>query len=186
MSLLFVDACVREESRTRRIAQALTDRLAGDREILRLTDMDLQPLSASSLQKRTELLEKGEYSHPTFDLARQFAEADTIVIAAPYWDLSFPSLLKIYFENVYAVGIVSRYGPDGVPVGLCRAKKLYYVTTAGGPYVSDFSFGYVKALATCFGIPEAILVKAEMLDVVGFDPDKIVADTIALLDGLVV
>ena len=184
--ILFIDACVREKSRTRVLAEALLGKLSDEVTRVRLEEVPFDLTDQRYLEKRDALIAKGAFDDDMFSLARQFAQADTIVIAAPYWDLSFPSLLKIYFENVYAMGIVSRYGPDGVPVGLCRAKKLYYVTTAGGPYVSDFSFGYVKALATCFGIPEAILVKAEMLDVVGFDPDKIVADTIALLDGLVV
>ena len=33
-----------------------------------------------------------------FDLAGQFAGADTIVIAAPFWDLSFPAALKQYMQ----------------------------------------------------------------------------------------
>ena len=41
--------------------------------------------------------------------------ADTIVIAAPFWDFSFPAALKIYIENIYVTGIVSRYGSDGRP-----------------------------------------------------------------------
>ena len=41
--------------------------------------------------------------------AKQFAGADTIVIAAPFWDLSFPAILKTYIENIYVTGIVSRY-----------------------------------------------------------------------------
>ncbi len=30
-----------------------------------------------------------------FLYAKDFAESDIIVIAAPYWDLSFPSILKV-------------------------------------------------------------------------------------------
>ena len=98
------------------------------------------------------------------------------MIAAPYWDLSFPSTLKVYFENIYAVGIVSEYGADGMPRGLCRAKKLIYVTTAGGPYNPTYSFGYIKSLAQdCFGIPDVRLVKAEMLDVDGADEEEILS-----------
>ena len=38
---------------------------------------------------------------------RTIANADKIVIAAPFWDMSFPSLLKVYIENIYTIGIVS-------------------------------------------------------------------------------
>lgn len=109
-----------------------------------------------------------------FDYAKQFASADTIVIAAPYWDLSFPALLKTYFENIYITGIVSEYDENGLPHGLCRANELYYVTTAGGPYDPTYSYGYVESLAkNFFGISTTHLVKAEMLDIVGNDAEEI-------------
>ena len=43
-----------------------------------------------------------------FDLARQFARAEIIVMAAPYWDLSFQAALKQYLEQVNVVGITCR------------------------------------------------------------------------------
>ena len=126
------------------------------------------------MNKRTALIERGDYSDPMFDYAKQFTSADTIVIAAPYWDLSFPATLKIYIENIYVTGIVSAYDESGMPVGLCKAKELYYVTTAGGPYDPAYSYGYVESLAkSFFGIPVTHLVKAEMLDIVGNDAEEI-------------
>lgn len=114
-----------------------------------------------------------------FGLARQWANADTIVVAAPYWDLSFPAILKTYIENIYVTGIVSVYGPDGRPQGLCKADKLYYVTSAGGPYEETYSYGYISALARdFFGIKETKLIKAEMMDVDGFDAEAILKKTI--------
>ena len=131
------------------------------------------------LDLKTKLIESGLYDDTMFDYAKQFAAADVIVIAAPFWDLSFPAILKIYLENIYVTGIVSQFGADGKPCGLCRAKKLYYVTTAGGQYTPDYSYEYVKELATVhFGIKETELIKAEMLDVEGYDPEEIVRNTI--------
>ena len=40
-----------------------------------------------------------------------------------------------YFEQINVLGITFVYTPEGYPKGLCRAKALYYVTTAGGCYV---------------------------------------------------
>ena len=152
---LFINSCVRNASRTERIARALLDRLGEAYTELRLESVGLQPLTGETLERRSALIEQGNYDVPMFDMAKQFAAADCIVIAAPFWDYSFPALLKTYLENIYVTGIVSRYGPDGQPVGLCRAKKLYYVTTAGGPYVPTFSYDCIKALAQiAFGIPE--------------------------------
>ena len=42
-----------------------------------------------------------------------FADADDIIIAAPYWDLGFPAQLKTYIENIYVTGIVSAYNDHG-------------------------------------------------------------------------
>ena len=65
-------------------------------------------------------------------------------------------------------------------MGLCRAKKLYYVSTSGGPYDPRFGFGQLRAMATeNFGIPEAELVKAELLDIDGCDPEAILHKAMA-------
>ncbi len=165
---LYINCCVREESRTDRLARAVLKMLGGDITELNLYRENLKPLDRDTLNKRTALIERGDYSDPMFDYAKQFASADTIVIAAPYWDLSFPATLKIYIENIYVTGIVSEYDENGMPVGLCKAKELYYVTTAGGPYDPTYSYGYIESLAkNFFGIPTTHLVKAEMLDIVG-------------------
>ena len=65
------------------------------------------------------------------------------------------------------LGITFKYSPEGIPIGLCKAKKLIYVTTAGGPIISDeLGFGYVKALAENFyGIKDVSQVKKEFLDI---------------------
>lgn len=180
--ILYINACVREDSRTDRIARALLKKLGGAFEELYLPDLNFQPLDEEKLNRRTQLTESSRYNDPLFDCAKQFASADTIVIAAPLWDLSFPAILKTYLENIYVIDVVSEYGADGIPHGLCKADKLYYVTTAGGPYTPDFSYDYIRALATvCFGIKETELIKAEMLDVEGFDAEEIVRSTIDML-----
>lgn len=177
--ILFVNCCVREESRTKKIADALLGKLDGEVEEINLYREGLKPLSKETLEKRSMLSKNGDFSDESFKYARQFANADMIVIAAPYWDLSFPAELKTYIENIYVVGLVSKYSEDGTPIGLCRAKKLYYVTTAGGPYIPDYSYGYIEAIAKDFmGIPETKLIKAEMLDIVGYSSEDIVNKTI--------
>lgn len=173
--VLYIDCCVRKESRTKSLADYLIKKLNGETEELKISEEDISPLSEDLLSKRTELIVRGDYSDKMFDYAKQFAEADTIVIAAPYWDLSFPSALKVYIENIFVSGITFRYTEDGIPQGLCRAKKLYYVTTAGGPYIPDFSYGYIKSAAeNMLGIKETVLFKAEMLDITGNNSDEII------------
>lgn len=180
--VLYVNSCVRPQSRTDRIARALLEQLGGEQEEVRLAEEPLRPHDARSLARRDELIAAKAWDDPAFRWARQFAQADTVVISAPFWDYSFPALLKIYLENIYVTGLVSKYSPEGVPIGMCKARKLYYVTTSGGAYVPDFSFSYVAGLArSCFGIPETELIQAENLDIWGNDPEKIVAQTIGRL-----
>lgn len=172
--ILYVNCCVREESRTNRLAQAVLQKLDGEIVELNLYAEKLRPLDNETLAYRTALIEKNDYSDCIFDYAKQFADADEIVIAAPYWDLSFPAMLKIYFENIYVIGLVSEYGENGMPHGLCRAGRLFYVTTAGGVYDSTYSYGYIEKLAkNFFGIPETKLIKAEMLDIAGNNAEEI-------------
>lgn len=181
---LYINCCVREESRTRRLARAVIDHLGGDFTELKLYDEPIKPLDKSTLERRTALTEKGDLSDEMFAYAKQFACADTIVISAPYWDLSFPAQLKVYFENIYVTGIVTEYSEGGMPRGLCKAKKLYYVTTAGGPYDPIYSYGYVEGLCkNFFGIPETKLVSAEMLDIAGFDAEEILTREIQKWSG---
>ena len=177
--VLFVNACVRAgHSRTLRLAEVLLQRLNEPFTELVLADIAFQPVDYSYIKTREVLLSEGDYMNPMFDLARQFAAADTIVIAAPFWDLSFPAILKQYFEQINVAGITFRYTEEGYPVGLCKAKKLYYVTTAGGMFFpEEYGFGYVRALAENFyGIMECIMFKAVGLDIDGADEEQILLE----------
>lgn len=177
--ILYINCCARDESRTNRLAQAVLQKLGGEVDEIDLYEENLRPLDRETLAARTALVEKGDHNDSMFDHAKQFAAADEIVIAAPYWDLSFPAMLKIYFENIYITGIVSEYGENGMPHGLCKADRLIYVTTAGGPYDPIYSYGYVESLAkNFFGIPGTQLVKAEMLDIEGYDAEEILGKAI--------
>lgn len=173
--ILFVNACVRSESRTLRLAEKLLLAMNRPFEELRLGGIAFPAVDEGFLRMRDRLVSGREFQSPVFDLARQFSMAETIVIAAPYWDLSFPAALKQYFEQINVVGITFRYTDTGIPVGLCRANRLYYVTTAGGCIVPDaFGFGYVKALAQDFyGIRDVRKVQAVGLDLDGADAEVI-------------
>ena len=78
------------------------------------------------------------------------------------------------------VGITFVYTEEGFPKGLCKAKKLTYITTAGGEFFpEEYGYGYIKSLAQNFyGIKDVELIKAVGLDIVGADVDSIVTDTL--------
>ncbi len=180
---LFINACVRETSRTRRLAGCLLEKIGEPFEEVRLEAISFPVTDAGFLAMRDRLIGEGRFQDPVFDLANRFAAAERIVIAAPYWDLSFPASLKQYLEQINVVGITFVYDEEGNPKGLCRAKELYYVSTAGGAYVpAEFGFGYVKALAQGFyGIRDVRLVQASGLDLAGADPEKILAESMESL-----
>ena len=165
MNILFINACIREESRTLILAKDVLSKMQGTVTELDLTKENLAPLNRVSLEKRERLLQSDETNAPMFQYAKQFAQADEIVIAAPFWDLSFPSILKIYMEQITVAGITFEYR-NGRPTGLCKAKRLIYVTTAGGEIFCDFGYSYIKTLANNFyGIEETISYRAINLDV---------------------
>lgn len=173
--LLFINACVRKESRTKELADTLLAKQNEPYEELVLKSLRFPLVDEAFLNRRDDLIARRDFSDPVFDLARQFAEADEIVIAAPFWDLSFPAALKQYFEQINVRGITFYYTPEGIPTGLCRAKRITYITTVGGNYFpEEYGTGYVKALAQSFyGIPEFRLISAAGLDIVGADVEGI-------------
>ena len=173
--ILYINACFKEGSRTNELAQHLLKNLDGELETVNLYEENIKPLDKQTLLKRDDLLKSGQTNNDFLKLARQFASADIIVIAAPYWDLLFPAVLRIYLENITVCGITFRYSEKGIPVGLCKAEKLYYITTSGG-FINEnnFGFDYVKALATTlFGIETVQSFSAEGLDIEGADIGQI-------------
>lgn len=174
--ILFINACVRPESRTSELADAVLQKVNGEIEQVDLYEAKLQTVGLRELEKRDKALDTMAFEDEVFNFAKQFANADRIVIAAPYWDLMFPSVLKVYLENVTVSGITFGYTADGKAHGMCKAKALYYVTTSGG-FIgeNDFGFAYVNALAkNFFDINEIHRFSAEGLDISGADVEKIV------------
>lgn len=107
-TLLFVNACVRgKDSRTLVLAEQLLERireanskdLAFQIEEIRFSTESLLPLNYERLERREELLVHGQFHDTMFDYANAVAQADMLVIAAPYWNMSFPSMLKIFLRR---------------------------------------------------------------------------------------
>ena len=185
--ILYINACVRKESRTERLAQYLLRKLQKPYQEVKLESLSFPKVDEAFLQKRDSLIQQNSFDDPSFALAREFSKARIIVIAAPFWDLSFPAALKQYFELINVLGITFTYSKDGIPVGMCNAKKLYYITTAGGFIPCDeYGFGYIKALAESFyQIPQIELIKAAGLDIVGADVGSILLNTEKTIDDLI-
>ncbi|WP_295586110.1 NAD(P)H-dependent oxidoreductase [uncultured Oscillibacter sp.] len=178
MKLLFVDCCISqrgEDSRTRKLAKAYLDAFSKAHpgaQVETVTPemlLALRPFDAAMLDERDALAAEKRWDAPVFDLARQLRGADAVVVAAPYWDLSFPAALRTYIEYVSANGLTYHYESDGCH-GDCRAERLVYLTT-GGDVEREDSVGVVhwRQLAAMFGIGRFDYVFAGGLDIV---PDR--------------
>ncbi len=166
MKLIYINACMHEDSRTLRIATPIMEKLAQKYEIetIRLDKTDYRPVDRDVLRQRSK-----EYYVPEeyVLLAKKIAQADRIVIAAPFWDMSYPSILKVFFENVSLFNITFTC-TDSQCVGLCKCEKVLYITTRG----MDISTGdpleqatpYIKALSHLWGLGELSVISAQNMD----------------------
>lgn len=189
-NILFVNACVRgEQSRTLKIARRFLEVYAQRHPEDTVTERNLmvqrqEPQYPEVLAQRDAAWEAGALDSPLFEEARQFASADKIVVAAPFWELSFPAILKIYLERVSVNKITFGYDNAGGDVGLCKADKLLFITTRGGNFTApdkewmEIGARELKALCVMYGIGEFQLLCAEGLDDVRNDAAALVAEAL--------
>lgn len=186
MKILFVNACVRgDASRTLRLARAFLDAMP-EAEIVEhdLTKMQLRSVDADTLRRKEALCDAQAWEDPLFAPVRDFQTADAVVIAAPYWDMSFPSILKVWVENMYVRNLTFKY-VDDQPVGLCQGREAVYLTTAGSPIAQhDWGTAYIKDVMNVLGIPGFSAVKAEAIDLAGRDVEAIMAKAEKEASGL--
>ena len=178
MKLLFVNCCISqrgENSRTLSLARAFLEAFraahpgAEIETVKPETLLTLRHFGPEMLNDRDALAGVGAWDAPVFALARQFRAADAVVVAAPFWDLSFPAALRTYIEYISANGLTYHYEADGCH-GDCRAQRLVYLTS-GGDVEREDSLGvlYWRQLAAMFGIPQFDYVFAGGVDL---DPAK--------------
>ena len=163
--LIFIDACMRAGSRTRRIATPIIAEL-GMRYSVETVDLtrNIYPVADNyTLEDRNQ----GVVPAEDVDLAKRIAAADRIVIAAPFWEMSFPSALKVFFENMSLLGITFDSNEKEC-YGLCKAEKVMYITSRG----MNISTGdpleqatpYIKAISYLWGWGELTVVAAQNMD----------------------
>ena len=171
--VLYVDCCVRRKnSRTAVIAKHFLDKLDKnmyDIEELCLMDEPMEYFKDGFFEQRERLLADKKFDHPRFRYAWQFKNADKIVIAAPFWDLSFPALLKVYIENLCVEGITFDCNAENGCFGVCNSDKLVYITSRGGNYNNnpmEMGARYIEAMCGFFGIERFKCIAADGIDMV--------------------
>ncbi|MBQ6878740.1 MAG: NAD(P)H-dependent oxidoreductase [Bacteroidales bacterium] len=164
-NLIYINACMRAGSRTRRIATPIIEELRKryNVETVDLTK-NLYPVADNyTLEDRNQGIVPPEH----VALAKKIAAADRIVIAAPFWDMSFPSALKVFFENMSLFGVTFDSNNKEC-YGLCKAEKVMYITTRGMNINTGDSLEqatpYIKALSYLWGWGELTVISAQNMD----------------------
>ena len=191
MHLLFVDGCIRgAQSRTRVLAQTFLDTLTVLRpdctvETADLNALRLVPLYGDTLAARDAAVSQQDWSNPWFAEAVRFQKADRIVIAAPFWEGTFPAALHTYIEHICAAGLTFRYGEHGEQIGLCQASRAAFFGTKGGIYSQgparedDFAARFLRTNLRMLAIPQLDVIEAEGLDIDGNDVPAILEEAAA-------
>ena len=169
--LLYIDACIRdEESRTKRIAEPIVAVLKEkyDVQTLVINELDLSIVQKELITKRMS----GDIAPQIMSWAESVRDADRIVIAAPFWDMSIPAALKNFFELCSILDVTFKTN-DKTCYGNCKAEKMLYITTRGmdidtGDALEQGS-SYLKALSWLWGIGPLQVVAAQNMDYVSAD-----------------
>lgn len=187
--ILFINSCPSERgiSRTLRLCDCFIQNNVKNNDIIEevnLYNNKINCYSAQEMKKRNELVINKKFNDDMFKYARQFAMADKIIIGAPYWDLSFPSVLKAYIEMICVNGITFHYTNKGAE-GLSKFSKMMYITSCGG-YSQGKEFGsqYIKAISEFLGKGEYMDYTAMGLDIIDNDVEEIMKKALKEIKAL--
>ena len=164
--MIVIDSCMRAESRTKLILDAAVAELSKryEVEIIDVNSLGLPPLDKVTYVDQRE---NGNVPSLAIELARKVATCDRLVVAAPFWDMSFPAILKSFFENISLFDIT--FTDNGTTcVGLCKCEKVLFITTRGMDIRTgdplDQGSPYLTALSFLWGLGEVITVAATNMD----------------------
>ena len=163
--ILFINSFIREESRTFQIADYILKHIKEEHS-LEVIDLNTLKLEAYN-QKLFYNLFYLSMPNPFIEYAKKIKEADIVFIAAPFYDMGIPALLRVFFERCSLNGIT--FTDTGKTcTGLCNNTKMFFVTTRG----MDISDGstleqatpYLKALCSLWGLKDFRYISAYNLD----------------------
>lgn len=164
--LLYIDACIRDnESRTKLIAEPIIEALRKqyDVDTICINDLNLLIVQKDEINRRLN----GIISDEIISWATKIKEADRIVISSPFWDMSIPSALKIFFELCSINNITFISGSDRC-YGNCKCEKLLYITTRGMNIKTgdelEQATPYLKALSWLWEIKSMEVIARENFD----------------------
>ena len=161
----------REDSVSRRLGDAVMERLADRHPDMQPSAVDLgvgmphidgdwvaanfTPAEQRSRTQRSQLQRSDE-------AVQALTRADAVVLTAPVYNFSVPSVLKAWIDHVCRAGMTFRYTSDG-PQGLLADRPVYLAMASGGvPFGSDVDFAstYLRQVFRFIGIEDVRLITA--------------------------
>ncbi|MCI3924697.1 FMN-dependent NADH-azoreductase [Paenibacillus sp. TRM 82003] len=100
------------------------------------------------------------------ELTDQFIAADKYVFVTPFWNFSFPPIVKAYVDAICIAGKTFRYTAQG-PEGLLNNKKAVHIQARGGVYsegpAKEMEFGdrYLRTIFGFVGIRDVETIAVE-------------------------
>lgn len=162
--ILFINSCYNyEKSRTLYLAKKIFEKFDIDSkfdfEEVKLKDLHLLPLSEEKLNTRFDLANKNLFDMDMLTYSKKVLSADIVVIAAPFYDFSYPSILKLFIENISMPNLMYNYTNEGYQ-GYARGRKFIYITTRGANMPDSEDFGYLNLdrMFKLFGFKESQLI----------------------------
>ena len=174
--VLRVDSSARREgSMSRRVTDALIERLEVSEGAIDLTVRDLAVAGPPFVdaawvdanftppEQRNE--EQSAALAESDALVAEVKAADVLVIGVPIYNFGVAAKLKAWVDMVARARLTFRYTENG-PVGLLNGKRAYLVVASGGTEVGseiDFATGYLRHVLGFLGIDDVQIVAADRL-----------------------
>jgi len=169
MKVLHLDSSLLGEgSASRQLTRAIVGRLHRDHPGLEVVyrDLDAEPLAHLTMSDLAAASQPAD--NPVL---QEFLDADIVVVGAPMYNFSVPSVLKAWIDRVSIAGATFRYTENG-PEGLAGGKRIVIASTRGGLYAEgsptaafDFQEAYLQAVFAFLGVTDVQVVRAEGLKI---------------------
>jgi FMN-dependent NADH-azoreductase len=169
-------------STSRKLTAAIVEKLLSKHSGAQMVQRDLaaQPLPHLSpahlnafMAKAPEYTEDDKRAVQVSEaVSSELIAADVVVIGAPMWNFSVPSVLKSWIDHVARAGKTFRYTEKGAE-GLLQGKKVYIAIASGNIYSSgpakslDFVEPYLRAVLGFMGLKDVDVVRAEGMGIPG-------------------
>src|SRR3984893_6163525 len=176
MKLLQVDSSARASSVTRRLTAKFREEWRKNHPDGEVIHRDLPatalPLSTDDclsprLQESKLTPAPRSYLSTSDEWIEELQAADTVVIGAPMYNSSIPSLLKAWIDQIVRLGKQVGHGPNG-PQGLLARKKVVVITSRGAAYEKgtargafDFQEPYLLHILALIGLTDVTFIYAE-------------------------